>query len=141
MLCSSGATEVGLALSQQPGLTFGAANSFGRTYKVGEVIGLYTREFLWRRSFAQKARVKANHLADFVRKTETVGGAEGKSRLLAQGQTYFDRPDAYKISLEHVRDATAEHLRLAANRWLSDGVYILEAHPFPHLNAASAGAD
>jgi len=87
------------------------------------------------------ARVKANHLADFVRKTETVGGAEGKSRLLAQGQTYFDRPDAYKISLEHVRDATAEDLRLAANRWLSDGVYILEAHPFPHLNAASAGAD
>src|SRR5437588_890400 len=53
---SIGTIEISLALSQQPGLTFGAANSFGLTYKVGEVIGLYTREFLWRRSFAQKAR-------------------------------------------------------------------------------------
>ena len=86
-------------------------------------------------------RVKANHFADFVRESETVGGANGKSRLLAQGQIYFDRPDAYKISLDHVRNATPEDLRLAASRWLSDGAYVLEARPFPQLKAASVGAD
>src|SRR5207237_8501953 len=91
---SIGTIEISLALSQQPGLTFGAANSFGLTYKVGEVIGLYTRFLREGPTPQELARVKANHLADFVRTTETVGGAEGKSRLLAEGQTYFSRTTA-----------------------------------------------
>ena len=50
-------------------------------------------------------------------------------------------PDAYKISLKRVQLATAEDLRAAAQKWLSDGVYILEVDPFPEYKTASAGAD
>jgi len=50
-------------------------------------------------------------------------------------------PDAYKISLKRVQNATAEDLKTAANRWLSDGVYALEVHPFPQYKTASTGAD
>jgi len=32
-----------------------------------------------------------------------------------------------------VREATAEDLKSAANRWLADGVYVLEVHPFRNL--------
>jgi len=32
-------------------------------------------------------------------------------------------------------------LKAAANRWLSDGVYILEVYPFPDYQAAAKGAD
>jgi hypothetical protein len=33
------------------------------------------------------------------------------------------------------REATADDLKAVANRWLSDGVYILEVLPFPDLQA------
>ena len=32
-------------------------------------------------------------------------------------------------------------MKTAANRWLTDGVYILEVHPFPDYKAAATGAD
>ena len=40
-----------------------------------------------------------------------------------------------------MREATAEDLKSAANRWLSDGVFVLEVHPFPDYKAAATGAD
>jgi len=86
-------------------------------------------------------RVKAQYQANFVRRTERIGGFGGKSDRLAQSQVFRGSPDAYKISLKRVQDATAEDLKSAANRWLSDGVYVLEVHPFPDYKAAAAGAD
>ncbi|HVS88799.1 MAG TPA: pitrilysin family protein [Candidatus Acidoferrum sp.] len=86
-------------------------------------------------------RVKAQRAANFVRGIERIGGFGGKSDRLAQSQVFRGSPDAYKISLKRDQEATAEDLKSAANRWLSDGVYVLEVHPFPEYKAASIGAD
>src|SRR5229473_1585476 len=86
-------------------------------------------------------RVKTQYMANFVRGIERIGGFGGKSDRLARSQVFRGRPDAYKDSLKRVQEATAEDLKAAANRWLSDGVYILEVVPFPEYKTASAGAD
>jgi len=86
-------------------------------------------------------RVKAQYQANFIRGIERIGGFGGESDRLAQSQVFRGSPDAYKISLKRVQEATAEDLRAAAQRWLSDGVYILEVDPFPDYKMASAGAD
>src|SRR6266849_648477 len=86
-------------------------------------------------------RVKTQHAASFIRGIERIGGFGGKSDRLAQSEVFRGSPDAYKISLKRVQNATAEDLKAAANRWLSDGVYALEVHPFPQYKTASAGAD
>jgi zinc protease len=87
------------------------------------------------------ARVKAQYEANFIRGIERIGGFGGKSDRLAQSQVFRGSPDAYKISLRRVQEATAEDLKAAANRWLSDGVYILEVQPFPTYKTATTGAD
>jgi zinc protease len=87
------------------------------------------------------ARVKAQYEASFIRGVERIGGFGGKSDRLAQSQVYLGSPDAYKTSLKRVHDATAEDLKAVANKWLSDGVYILEVLPFPDYKADTTGAD
>ena len=86
-------------------------------------------------------RVKTQYSANFIRGIERIGGFGGKSDRLAQSQVFRGSPDAYKISLKRVQEATAEDLRIAANRWLSDGVYVLEVHAFPEYKTATTGAD
>jgi zinc protease len=87
------------------------------------------------------ARVKEQYEASFIRGIERIGGFGGKSDRLAQSQAFRGCPDAYKISLKRVQEATAEDLKAAANRWLSDGVFILEVQPFPTYKTAATGAD
>jgi len=86
-------------------------------------------------------RVKAQHEAQFLRGIERIGGFGGTSDQLAISEVFRGSPDAYKVSLKRVREATAEDLKAAANRWLSDGVYILEVDPFPEFKTVSTGAD
>ena len=86
-------------------------------------------------------RVKTQHLARFVRGVERIGGFGGKSDILARNQIYAGRPDHYKTALQRVRDATAEDLRESARRWLSDGVYALEVHPYATYTNKEDGAD
>jgi zinc protease len=86
-------------------------------------------------------RVKTQYQAAFTRGIERIGGFGGKSDRLAQSEVYRGSPDAYKMSLKRVREATAEDLRAAAQKWLSDGVYILEVDPFPDYKTATVGAD
>lgn len=87
------------------------------------------------------ARVKAQYEANFIRGIERIGGFGGKSDRLARSQVYLGSPDAYKNSLKRVEAATTEDLKSAANKWLSDGVYILEVAPFPDYKADANGAD
>ena len=87
------------------------------------------------------ARVKAQYEANFIRGIERIGGFGGKSDRLAQSQVYLGSPDAYKASLKRVHDTTAEDLKAAANKWLTDGVYILEVTPFPDYKVDATGAD
>jgi zinc protease len=86
-------------------------------------------------------RVKVQYEAEFIRGIERIGGFGGKSDRLAESQVFRGSPDAYKISLKRVQQATAEDLKLAARKWLSDGVYILEVDPFPDYKTATTGAD
>src|ERR1700675_4339044 len=65
-------------------------------------------------------RVKAQYQANFIRGIERIGGFGGKSDRLAESQVYRGSADAYKISLKRVQEATAEDLRAAAQKWLSD---------------------
>src|SRR5712692_3550744 len=85
-------------------------------------------------------RVKTGYDAHFIRGIERIGGFGGKSDRLAQNEVFRGSPDAYKTSLKLVREATAEDLKAAANRWLADGVYILEVLPFPQYKTAVADA-
>jgi zinc protease len=86
-------------------------------------------------------RAKTERLAGFVRGVERIGGFGGKSDVLAQSQVWGGRPDFYRTRLERVKAATPAQAWDTAKRWLSDGVYVLEVHPFPQLAATAAGAD
>lgn len=86
-------------------------------------------------------RVKTEYTANFVRGVERIGGFGGKSDQLARNQVFLGDPAAYKVSLKRVQEATAENLKAAAIRWLSDGVYTLDVYPFPDYKAAAEGAD
>jgi len=90
---------------------------------------------------AELQRVQTQYLAGFVRGVERVGGFGGSSDRLAQYAVYTGDPGAYKVTLKRVREATAEDLKSAASRWLTDGVYIANVLPFPDYKAATAGAD
>jgi zinc protease len=86
-------------------------------------------------------RAKTDRLSGFVRGVERIGGFGGKSDVLAQSQVWGGRPDSYRTRLERVKAAGVAEVGAAAKRWLSDGVYVLEVHPFPELAAGAGGAD
>ncbi|WP_297509808.1 pitrilysin family protein [uncultured Caulobacter sp.] len=87
------------------------------------------------------AKVRTNNLASFVRGAERIGGFGGKSDILAQGQVFQGRPDAYKDTLERYRDAKPADLLAAGRKWLTDGDFTLTVTPFPNYRPAAAGAD
>ena len=86
-------------------------------------------------------RVQTQVRARFIRGIERIGGFGGKSDALARSEVYGGSPDAYRKSLEDQQNATVESIRDAANRWLTDGVYVLEVEPFPRYAARGEGVD
>ena len=86
-------------------------------------------------------RAKTETISGFIRGIERIGGFGGKSDILARSQVYGGDPDAWKHSLDVVRNASPTQVRDALQRWLSDGVYVLEITPYPDLEASTAGAD
>ena len=87
------------------------------------------------------ARVKAQVKSGFVRGVERIGGFGGKSSVLARNAVYAGDPGFFKTKREWFDAATTETIKAAAVRWLSAGSYQLDVHPFPELQAATAGAD
>lgn len=87
------------------------------------------------------ARIKTKVAASAVRNLERIDGFDGKSALLAQYQVYCGTPDRYGEELAEVSKATAAQLRSVAQRWLSDGTFVLDVEPFPEYQPAKAGAD
>jgi zinc protease len=85
----------------------------------------------------EMTRVKNQYQANFVRGIERIGGFGGKSDILQQNLVYAKDPEHYKKALATVASATAKDLQKAANDWLSDGVYILEIHPFPNYSTSA----
>jgi len=90
---------------------------------------------------SEMRRVKTQYRAGFIRGVERIGGFGGKSDVLAQGEIFAGRPDFYKVRLDRVQQATPALLAGSARRWLADGVYNLEVHPYPEHQTAQAGAD
>lgn len=90
---------------------------------------------------AELKRVKARYVSNFIRGSERIGGFGGKSDILARNQVYAGSPDFYKTTLKNIREATAENLLNVAKKWLSDGVYILEVHPFPTYQSTASDVD
>lgn len=86
-------------------------------------------------------RVKTQYVARFVRGSERIGGFGGKSDILAQNEVYGGSPDFYKTTLARIQSATAQDVWNAAKRWLSDGVYILEVHPFAEYKTVASEID
>ena len=86
-------------------------------------------------------RVKARHIAAFVRGIERIGGFGGKSDILAMNQTFRGAPEFYQTTLNFVRQATPRDLRSAAKKWVTEDVYILEVHPYPSYETASSAVD
>ncbi len=90
---------------------------------------------------AELTRIKNQYRAGFIRGIERIGGFGGKSDILATNMVYGGSPDYYKTTLDRVQKATAQDLKSAAVKWLSDGDYVLEITPFPKLSAAASGVD
>ncbi|HTE40578.1 MAG TPA: insulinase family protein, partial [Steroidobacteraceae bacterium] len=90
---------------------------------------------------AELARVKTQQRADFVRGIERVGGMGGKSDILARGQVFTGNPAAFKLQQQRIAAATPAQVQAAAKRWLSDGVYVLEVHPFDEGSTVASTVD
>lgn len=86
-------------------------------------------------------RVKTQRRSAFIRGVERIGGFGGKSDVLARGQVYRGDPEAYKAIQQRIAAATANDLQSSAKRWLSDGVYVLEVHPFPQYATVPSAVD
>ncbi len=86
-------------------------------------------------------RVKTEFRAGFIRGIERIGGFGGKTDILAQNEVYAGSPEFHKVTQKRTYTATADDLRTAAWRWLSDGVYVLEVHPFPQYATTPSDLD
>jgi zinc protease len=86
-------------------------------------------------------RAKVQYRAGFTRGAERIGGFGGKSDILASNEVYGGDPAFYKTRLAREEAATAEQVRKSVVDWMSDGVYVLEVHPFAGLAAAGVAAD
>ncbi len=86
-------------------------------------------------------RVKTNHISNFVRGIERIGGFGGTSDILAQGEVFADSPGFYKTRLTWVGNSTSQDIKDAGNRWLSDGNFILEVLPYPNYTTEVSNVD
>lgn len=86
-------------------------------------------------------RVKMERMAAFIRGAERIGGFGGKSDILALNQVFAGDPGYYRTKLQRVREATASEVRDGAKRWLEDGAYVLEVHPFGQFKIAKSDVD
>jgi zinc protease len=114
----------------------------GDLSKVEKAIDEEVQKFLASGPTAEElARVKTRFVANFLRGVERIGGFGGKSDVLANGQVYAGNPEYYKVNLRNRQRATVDEVKSAANRWLSDGVFVLEVHPFPGYKATGKDVD
>lgn len=87
------------------------------------------------------ARTKFSSVAGFVRGVERIGGFGGKSDVLAAGEVYHGDPGYYQTSMEQLKNATPATIQAAAQRWLTDGAFVLNVVPQPKYAAGEAQAD
>ena len=86
-------------------------------------------------------RSRTGKRAAFLRGAERIGGFGGKSDILASGEIYYGDAGAYKTVQRIINNATSKDIRTAANRWLSEGEFVLEVHPFADYKVAESTVD
>jgi zinc protease len=86
-------------------------------------------------------RIKTQYRANFIRGVERIGGFGGKSDVLARNEVYRGNADHYLVTQRRIAAATAADLRSAAARWLSDGEWVLEVHPYPEFGTTASNTD
>jgi zinc protease len=86
-------------------------------------------------------RIKTQSRASFIRGIERIGGFGGKSDVLARNEVYRGNADHYLVTQRRIAAATAADLKSAAARWLSDGEWVLEVHPYPEFGTTASAAD
>src|SRR6266542_4006889 len=86
-------------------------------------------------------RIKTQYRASFIRGIERIGGFGGKSDVLVHYEVFTGNADNYLVTERRVAAATGADLRAAAARYLSDGQYVLEVHPYPEFGTTAGGAD
>ncbi|MGH7521952.1 MAG: M16 family metallopeptidase [Gemmatimonadales bacterium] len=86
-------------------------------------------------------RIKTQSRANFIRGIERIGGFGGKSDVLARNEIFRGNADHYLVTQRRIAAATAAELRSAAARWLNDGQWVLEVHPYPEFGTVASGAD
>jgi zinc protease len=86
-------------------------------------------------------RAKTQYMARLLRGLERIGGFGGKSDILATWQVFRGDPDYYKKQLQRAQAATLANLHNAAKEWLSDGVYVLEVHPYGTYSTLQSSVD
>ncbi|MGH8457940.1 MAG: M16 family metallopeptidase, partial [Nevskiales bacterium] len=87
------------------------------------------------------SRVRTTHFANFLRGSERIGGFGGKSDILASSEVFGGSPAAYKQDLRYLRETSPARIRQTARDWLSDGVYVLEVHPYPEYSTQPSTTD
>ncbi|MHB2156197.1 M16 family metallopeptidase [Calditrichota bacterium GD2] len=86
-------------------------------------------------------RVKVQHLSRFVKGIEQIGGFRGKANILAKNEVFGGSPDYFKKTVNWVVNAAPKAVHAATKKWLSDGVFILEVHPFPKYSTTGKDVD
>ncbi len=77
---------------------------------------------------AELTKLRARNTAAAVRGLEAINS---KASILATGQVYLGKPDAFIDMFEFQRSATAAQVAAAARTWVTDGSYTLTILPFP----------
>jgi zinc protease len=86
-------------------------------------------------------RLRITNYAAFVRNAERIDGFGGKTHILAESQTYGGSPDFYKTRLDWIAKATPADVRAAAQRWLSDGQFVVNVEPVPTYATTASTVD
>ena len=86
-------------------------------------------------------RIKFANASGWIKRVEGVGGFGGKSDVLASGSIYHNDPGFYKKSQEIQANATVADVQRAAEKWLTDGEFILTINPFEKYSANEKAAD
>lgn len=86
-------------------------------------------------------RVKFAEVANFVRGAERIGGFGGKSDILAAGMVYQNDPGAYQREYDILQHATPQDIQAAAQRWLTDGAFVLNVVPQPQYTTTEMKSD
>jgi len=107
------------------------------TERVGQALDEELRAFIAKGpTDAELERARTTIRSGFVRGLERIGGFGGKADVLAACEVFAGDPACYARSLQVIETATAEQVRAAAGRWLSQGDYTLEVRPQPQYRSS-----